>query len=118
MKKRGWIILLLGMVAFSALILSKAQAQSSDEEESTFWSTFRRIFSRPEPSWSKSQTQVTQTTGTRGLDEEGKLKKKTDYNSVKWMENYQVDEQKVMKFLKSRGLGPYKGKAEKGGDND
>jgi hypothetical protein len=124
MRKIGMVTILIMLVA-SALtisgtgwVIAEAQAQAGDEEESAFWSAFRRIFSRPDPAWSKSQTQITQTTGTRGIDEEGKLKKKTDYESVKWMESYKVDEQEVMKFLQSRGLGPYKGKARKGADNE
>ena len=100
------------------ILIARAEPQAPDEEESKFWSTFRRIFSRPEPSWSKSQSQITQTTGVRAVDQEGKLKEVYDYEAVKWMEGYQVSEDAVMRFLKNRGLGPYQGKGIKGEDNE
>lgn len=120
MKKIGLGFMLLGICLTSWVIqpwlLAKAQTQTTSQEESTFWSVFRKIFSRPEPSWSKNEAEATQTAGVRGVDQEGKLKEAYDYRAVKWMENYQVEEEKVKSFLQSRGLGPYKGQASKGGE--
>jgi len=124
MKKIFFGFLILAILAIPFLIqprnseqpilIARAEPPAGDEEESKFWSTFRKIFSKPEPSWSKSNSQTTQTTGVRGVDDEGKLKEKYDFEAVKWMENYRVSEEGVMKFLKARGLGPYQGKAGKG----
>jgi hypothetical protein len=111
----GFISLILCIpFLIQPIFIANAQAQGAEEKESAFWSKFRKVFSKPEPKWSKSGSQTTQTTGVRGIDEEGKLKEVYDFNSVMWMENYSVNEDAVREFLRSRGLGPYQGRASKG----
>ncbi len=128
MKKIGFLVLVLTALSIPFLIQSRdserpillaqsqgqAQNRGGDEDESQFWSAFRRVFSRPDPSWSKSSGQVSTTAGVRGVDEEGKLKESYDFGAVKWMEGFKVNENEMMEFLKSRGLGPYRGRAVKG----
>ncbi len=125
--KKIWIgILVLSFLAVPFLIrprtpeqplmVAQAQPTAEDEQESSFWSSFRKVFSRSEPDWSKGNQQVSTAAGARGVDQEGKLKEAYDYQAVKWMEQYSVKEDAVMKFLKNRGLGPYKGKGAKGED--
>jgi len=124
MKKA--LIVFLALV-FSALYLgTQSRAENKNEkaqiteqeEESRFWRLFRRIFSRPEPSWEKTNAELTEVTGVRGLEREKNLKrgmnkKAYNYQAVRWMENYQIDEEKLREFLKSRHLGPYKRQGER-----
>jgi len=85
----------------------KTKTQQSPQDESSFWSMFRSAFSRPEPV-QKSGKGVTQVAGVRGVGDDAKLKGKYDWESVNWMENYQLSEATAKQFLESRKLGPYK----------
>ena len=86
----------------------KTKTTAEPQDESSFWDMFRKTFSRPEPDYNSSNKNVTTVAGVRGVNNEGKLGNRSDYNSVKWMEDYKLEDQKVMDFLQSRSLGPYK----------
>jgi len=94
-----------GLQSLSAQEKTKTQ-QQSPQDESSFWSMFRSAFSRPEPA-QKSSKGVTQVAGVRGVGDDAKLKEKYDWESVSWMENYQLNEATAKQFLESRKLGPY-----------
>jgi hypothetical protein len=95
-----------GLQSLSAQEKSKGQ-QESPQDESSFWSMFRSAFSRPEPA-EKSGKGVTQVAGVRGVGDDAKLKEKYDWDSVTWMEQYQLNESTAKQFLETRKLGPYK----------
>ena len=88
--------------------VSSDKKSAEPDDESSFWDLFRKTFSRPEPTYDKAGRNVTTVAGVRGVNNEGKLGNKSDFDSVKWMEDYKLQEDKVMQFLQSRSLGPYK----------
>jgi len=119
MKKILFRTFIAGLVLFALGILSLAPAslqakEKKDEkkqevtDESSFWDMFRKAFSRPEPSYKQTSGNMTKVAGVRGVDREGKLGQKEDWESVKWMEGYTLNESEVKQFLESRKLGPYK----------
>jgi len=101
--------ILCGLEVEQGFAKEPAGNQEQVEKESSFWRLFRRIFSKPEPKWQSSAPGLTEVTGVRGIKREGKLEEAYDFATVRWMEAYQVDEDKLEEFLKSRCLGPYQG---------
>lgn len=102
----------IALMAFPPGKSSEAQAQTKAQpkqptDESSFWTMFRKTFSRPEPKYKKPTRGVTEVAGVRGMDIEGKLAENYNWQVVSWMENYQLNEDNVMDFLQSRNLGPY-----------
>jgi hypothetical protein len=116
----GLMVGLLAITLAFALMSRQAQGAATDktqtadkkstepQDESSFWDLFRKTFSRPEPDYKQSDRNVTTVAGVRGVNNEGKLGNQSDLASVKWMEDYKLPDEKVMDFLKSRSLGPYK----------
>ena len=99
--------------------LAKADSKSQEEEikdEPSFWRVFRKVFTRSDPNWNPpsgvtevagTRKGVTEVSGVRGIEVEGELKEFYDYDSVLWVERYQIKEQSVRNFLENRKLGPY-----------
>lgn len=105
-----FVVSLLAVPVFSALqavsAQEKSKTQQSPEDESSYWTMFRKAFSRTEPPQKKSKG-ITEVAGVRGVGDDAKLKGGYDWESVSWMEQYQLSEDSVKQFLKSRNLGPY-----------
>jgi len=112
--KKIWVALFIGCLLAAGVFIAGERALSAKEEpkqeasdESGFWKMFRKAFSRPEPAYKRPDKGVTEVAGSRGLEEGGKLKNKYDWDSVQWMEQYQVKEDRVKDFIECRSLGPY-----------
>ena len=107
--------LFLGCLVAGPLAISwqasqaKAKPESQATDDSSFWDIFRKTFSRPEPDYKPSNSGKTTVAGVRGVDNEGKLSTREDWDAVSWMEQYKLDENNVKDFLQERGLGPFKG---------
>lgn len=94
-------------IAGERALNAKEETAQQTGDESSFWKMFRKAFSRPEPAYKRPDKGVTEVAGSRGLEDGGKLKNKYDWDSVQWMEQYQVKEERVKDFIESRSLGPY-----------
>lgn len=112
--KRFLFVFFLGCLLAGPLALSwqaslaKEQPQQATDD-SSFWDIFRKAFSRPEPTYKPATSGKTEVAGVRGVDTEGKLSTREDWDTVFWMEQYQLNESSVKDFLQVRGLGPFKG---------
>ncbi len=92
----------------------KKSHEEEIEDEDDFWGIFRRLFSASEPEY-EDDVRHTDVAGVRGMDREGKMDKVYDWESVRWMEEFEVKPEQVKSFLEGAGLGPYqkKGKERK-----
>jgi hypothetical protein len=54
----------------------------------------------------------TEVAGVRGIEREGEMDTVYDFDSVRWMEEFQVKPEQVKSFLEGRELGPYQKKGE------
>ena len=112
--KKFLFVLFLGCLLAGPLALSwqaslaKAKPQQATDD-SSFWDIFRKTFSRPEPDYKPANSGKTTVAGVRGVNNEGKLSTKEDWDAVYWMEEYKLNESSVKDFLQVRGLGPFKG---------
>ena len=92
---------------------NQPQAQAPARPEMDFWSSFRRVFSSPEPQYEDRGPQRTEVSGVRGVDQEAKMNEKYNWKAVRQMEQFTVTEPQMFKFLKDGKVGPFSGK--KGG---
>lgn len=77
------------------------------ESETDFWTIFRGLFSSAEPEYA-DETTHTEVAGVRGIEREGKMDEEAyDFDSVRWMEEYNLNPDSVKSFLKQGKLGPY-----------
>jgi len=72
-----------------------------------FWTSFRRLFSSPEPRYEDRGPQRTEVSGVRGVDKEGKLSANYDWKAVREMEEFMVSEEQMFQFLKEGKIGPF-----------
>jgi hypothetical protein len=93
----------------------KKTGEEEIENESDFWSIFQRLFTASEPEYEDEEVRHTEVAGVRGIEREGKMEKVYDWESVRWMEEYEVKPEQVKSFLEKARLGPYqeKGKERK-----
>jgi hypothetical protein len=103
----GCLLAIPVFIAGERVLNAKEEQQQEVNDESSFWSMFRKAFSRPEPAYKRPAKGSTEVAGLRALEEGGELKEKYDYDSVQWMEQYHLNEEHVKDFIESRNLGPY-----------
>lgn len=103
----------LDMKKFAFAEEKGAKGEKEVKDETDFWTIFRKAFSRSEPGWNAKDKAYTEVSGVRGIEREGKMQKVYDWSCVKWMEEYEVKEEDIKKFLEERKLGPYKRRGEK-----
>ena len=92
------------------LLLAAADQPKAPEPASPevdFWTSFRRLFSSPEPQYEDRGPQRTEVSGVRGVDKEGKLSENYDWEAVRGMEKFMVSEEQMFKFLKEGKVGPF-----------
>ncbi len=89
----------------------KDTGEEAIESEDDFWGIFRRIFTAEEPEY-EDEVRHTEVAGVRGIEREGQMDKTYDFDSVRWMEEFQVKPDQVKNFLENGELGPYKGKGK------
>jgi hypothetical protein len=114
----GAVIILAGARFISAeesgpVILARGgdAGEEDIETEDDFWTIFRRLFVAEEPKY-EDEVYHTEVAGVRGIEREGEMDTVYDFDSVRWMEEFQVKPEQVKSFLEGRELGPYQKKGE------